>query len=104
MTNLEIKEAAAAVLSMLDKYQGAESEGELSADRVLFGYLQGTFGGLITRQHRVSFGRIDFRYGTSNPVVIEFAFRERREPRANLYASQNLKELTFTTAGWTTLR
>lgn len=92
MTIKDITHAGAEVLRMLDDYKGVASQGELGADRVLFGLLQGRFRHM-SRQHRVRAGRIDFRFGTSNPVVIEFAFRAPRDPRTRLFASQNRSEL-----------
>src|ERR1700730_5085902 len=89
----DIREAGEEVVRLLDTYTGRGSRGELAADGVLFGFLKGKFGHM-TRQHRVMSGRIDFRYGTSNPVVIELAVRGRGEARAKLLASQNRSELS----------
>jgi hypothetical protein len=92
MRIVDIKDSAREVLVLIETYKGQAGQGELGADRVLAGYLQGRFG-RITRQHHVAAGRIDFRYGTSNPRVIEFAIRGPRDPAACLYASQNRSEL-----------
>ncbi len=92
MTIQEIAEAATAVLKMLTHYKGVAGQGELGVDRVLYGFLAGRFG-RITRQHLVTHGRIDYRYGTSNPVVIELVVRSPHDARARLFPSQNLGEL-----------
>lgn len=84
--------AGQAVLEMLDDYRGESGQGELGADRVLYGYLRAKFPA-ITRQHHVKYGRIDFRYGTTNPVVIEFVLRSPHQGRYTLFASQNRSEL-----------
>jgi hypothetical protein len=66
-------------------------------DRTVYAYFEGRFGH-FSRQHRVRMHskprpqRIDFRYGTSNPVVIEFAVRPRTKG-GHLYGSQNRSEL-----------
>jgi hypothetical protein len=88
----EIKDASREVLGLIETYKGRAGQGELGADRVLAGFLQGRFGH-ITRQHTVGVGRIDFRFGTSNPVVIEFVIRGPHDPQAKLFESQNRSEL-----------
>jgi hypothetical protein len=88
----EIKEASNTAIWMLSQYKGVAGQGELGADRVLYGVLEGRFGHM-SRQHAVKAGRIDFRFGTSNPVVIEFVLRSPHDPRSKLYESQNRSEL-----------
>ena len=66
-------------------------------DPILYGYLQGRFGGM-SRQHWVHIHgrqrphRIDFRIGGNNPIVIEFAVRPP-DGGTTLYGSQNRSEL-----------
>jgi hypothetical protein len=93
-----LRESARLVVSLLEDYAGSHVGGrEMLLDPVLYGYLHGRFGG-VTRQHHVRFhgrhrpSRIDFRHGTSNPVVIEFAVRPP-SGHATLYGSQNRSEL-----------
>lgn len=98
MTRRDLIQAGQEVLAMLDSYHGQLTKPEEAADRILFAYLQGAVGHMV-RQHHVRFRgrrtpeRIDFRYGTSNPVVIELAIRSPRDGRAKLYALTNRSEL-----------
>ena len=92
MNRADLVEASHEVLRLLRHYKGGASQGELGADRVLYGYLQGRFG-YISRQHQVTHGRIDFRYGGTNPMVLEFVLRGPSDPRTRLFASQNRSEL-----------
>lgn len=79
------------VLALLDHYKGRPG-GELAADRLLYGFFEAKFGNM-SRQHQVTLGRIDYRFGTTNPVVLEFALRSSGEPSSKLYESQNRSEL-----------
>jgi len=88
----QITECAEELLEMVTHYKSLKRRGELGADLLLYGLLQGRFGHM-TRQHPVKLGRIDFRYGASAPVVIELVHRGRRDPRAGLFASQNRSEI-----------
>jgi hypothetical protein len=96
MNIAELKESALTVLSLLDEYSNA-SRREMLIDPVIYAYLSGQFG-LMSRQHwmrlygRPRPQRIDFRYGGSNPAVIEFAVRPP-SGGSHLYGSQNLSEL-----------
>ena len=98
MTLTSIREAALEVLRILDDYSGGHvGRREMLLDPVLYGYFEGRFGHMA-RQHHVQFHgaqrprRIDFRRGTSNPAVIEFAVRPP-SGHATLYGSQNRAEL-----------
>ena len=93
MNIAEISDAGADTLWMMSHYTGVAGQGELGADRLFYGLLQGQFGN-ITRQHAVAAGRIDFRYGTTNPVVIELVLRSSHDSRAQLYARTNRSELS----------
>ena len=93
-----VRESALRVIHLLDDYSGGHvGSREMLLDPVLYGYLQGRFGH-ITRQHHVRPAgssrprRIDFRSGTSNPVVIEFAVRPPSGV-GSLTGSQNRSEL-----------
>jgi len=85
------------VLHMASQYSTARAGAEMAIDRILYGYLQGTYGN-VSRQHRVYIGsnknpkRIDFRYGTSRPVVVELAVRPTNGGQ-QLDASANRPEL-----------
>lgn len=92
MNIAQITATAEELLEMVSHYNSLKGRGELGADLILYGLLQGRFGHM-TRQHPVKLGRIDFRYGTSAPVVIELVHRGRRDPRAKLLASQNRSEI-----------
>ncbi|MBI4330643.1 MAG: hypothetical protein HY673_05135 [Chloroflexi bacterium] len=94
----EIRKAAGKVLALLQDYQGkGVGASERSFDPILYSYLQGRFGNVARQQSVYLYGnsrpqRIDFRYGTSNPVFIELAVR----PEAGggvLSGAQNAKEL-----------
>jgi hypothetical protein len=97
--NLEqLQQASRRVISLLDDYTGTHvGRREMLLDPVLYGYLEGRFS-QITRQHHVRLHssshpkRIDFRSGTTNPVVIEFAVRPPTGG-PELYGSQNRSEL-----------
>jgi hypothetical protein len=98
MNIAQINDATLRVLEMLLHYSGGHvGSREMLLDPILYGYLDGRFGHM-QRQHYVQVRgkskpkRIDFRQGTENPVVIEFAVR----PPAgggNLHGSQNYSEL-----------
>jgi hypothetical protein len=80
------------VLGILEEYSGVKGQDEFGADRVLYGLMKGRYQH-IARQHAVGAGRIDFRYGTTNPVVIELVLRNRNDNQTKLWGSQNLSEL-----------
>lgn len=93
-----IQESASLVVRLLADYSGSHvGRRETLLDPVLYGYLQGRFGD-VKRQYHTHFhgrshpSRIDFRRGTSNPVVIEFAVRPPTGG-GTLYGSQNRSEL-----------
>src|SRR5438093_1461614 len=94
----DIKRSALRVLKLLDDYSGGHvGRREMLLDPILYGYLEGRFSHMA-RQHYVYLHgsanpkRIDFRYGTHNPVVIEFAVRSPAGG-GTLYGSQNRSEL-----------
>jgi hypothetical protein len=58
---------------------------------VLLGLLEGEVG-MMGREKRTTYGRIDFRHGGSNPAVIELAIRDAYNSN-QLYGSQNSAEL-----------
>jgi hypothetical protein len=98
MNNSHIKDAARRVIQLIGKYSGGRvGVREMLLDPILFGYLTGRVGS-ITRQHHVrTVGdrrpkRIDFRIGSSNPVLIEFAVRPPTGG-GQLNGSQNRSEL-----------
>ena len=84
------------VLKLLDEYHNPPNK-ELLLDAILLAYLSGRFSG-VSRQHYVYlYGssrpqRIDFRFGGSNPVVMEFAVRDP-SGGGKLSGSQNHSEL-----------
>lgn len=75
----QIRDAGLALIALRECYSRPPST-ERSLDPVLFGYLCGRFTN-ITRQHKLVLAgskrpkRIDFRAGTGNPTVLEFAVR-----------------------------
>lgn len=98
MTIADVTAAAQDVVRLLTDYKGyAGGRREMSVDLMVYGYLEGKFGHM-SRQHYVKMHskpkpqRIDFRFGTSNPVVIEFAVRTPKGG-GELYGSQNSSEL-----------
>jgi len=92
----DIEAVGVDVLNLLDQYHNPPNK-ELLLDVILLAYLSGRFSG-VARQHYVRlYGskrpqRIDFRFGGSNPVVLELAVR-RSSGGGSLYGSQNLSEL-----------
>lgn len=96
MTVTELISSAQEVLLLLGDYSNAPDR-EMLLDPMVYGYLQGRFGAM-QRQHRLYVSgssrpkRIDFRHGTSNPAVIEFAVRPPRGG-GQLHGSQNVREL-----------
>ncbi len=93
-----IRDAARSVVRLLDEYAGGHvGRRETHLDPILYGYLQGRFGH-FTRQHYLHLHgasrprRIDFRRGTHNPVVIEFAVRPSSGV-GTLTGAQNQSEL-----------
>ena len=98
MNIAEVINAGVEILDLLAAYRHDPAQRrEMRIDPVVFGYLQGRFGH-IQRQHYVRMHskpkpqRIDFRFGTSNPVVLEFAVRPPNGA-SELYGSQNTSEL-----------
>jgi hypothetical protein len=93
---VDIVDSAKEVLDILDAYHNPPGR-EMLIDAALFSFLRGRFGN-VQRQHRVYvYGskkpkRIDFRYGGSNPIVVEFAVRPPTGG-GELYGSQNVSEL-----------
>ena len=65
--------------------------GERNAQMLFLRFLQEVCGAAKV-EHRVINGRIDFRIGGTNPVVLELAVRNETCPNA-LYGSQNKPEL-----------
>jgi hypothetical protein len=92
----DIQNIGAEILKLLDAYHNPPHR-ELMVDAVLFAYLSGRFTN-IARQHYVYlYGstrphRIDFRFGGSNPVVLELAVRPPKGG-GNLLGAQNTSEL-----------
>ena len=94
----DIQTAGQDILRLLNDYKHMPSlQREMRLDPVLYGFLEARFG-KMSRQHKVRMHskqkaqRIDFRYGGSNPVVIEFAVRTSLSSNT-LYGSQNSSEL-----------
>jgi hypothetical protein len=96
MNTKEILQAGIDVIALMDEYHNRPHQ-EMLVDPVLYALLSGRFG-YMQRQHCVPVygatkpSRIDYRYGGTNPVVIEFAVR----PPAgggHLHGSQNVSEL-----------
>jgi hypothetical protein len=92
MTIDTLTNIAREVLRILEEYTGVKGQDEFGADRVLYGLMKGRYNH-VARQMKVGPGRIDFRYGTTNPVVIELVLRNKKESRTKLWGSQNLSEL-----------
>jgi hypothetical protein len=92
----DIDSSAKEVLKILRKYHNPPGR-EMLIDATLFAFLRGRYTH-VQRQHRVYvYGsnkpkRIDFRYGGSNPIVLEFAVRPPTGG-GELYGSQNVSEL-----------
>jgi len=60
---------------------------------ILFGELEATFGHMEREyQAKKGWGRVDFRYGTPNPRVIELVVRDPQH-RNQHYGTQNWSEL-----------
>ncbi len=96
MNIADITTASKDIIAMLGEYHNAPRR-EMHLDPMLYALLKGRFTH-IARQHHVRiYGsprpkRIDFRYGGSNPVVIEFAVRPPNGG-GQLYGTQNVSEL-----------
>jgi hypothetical protein len=97
--NLEqIQSATLRVLELLKDYAGGHvGRREMLLDPILYGFLEGRFEHLSRQHYSYIHGsarpkRIDFRRGTTNPVVIEFAVRPPGGG-GTLYGSQNRTEL-----------
>lgn len=92
----DIEGIGAKVLELLDQYHNPPHK-ELLLDSILFAYLSGRYSG-VARQHYVYFygttkpHRIDFRFGGSNPAVLELAVR-KPGGSGGLSGSPNQKEL-----------
>ena len=98
MTITDIEDAASEIIQLLSDYKTENSsKREMRIDPVVYAYFQAQFGHM-SRQFYVRMHskpkpqRIDFRYGTSNPVVFEFAVRTELS-EGTLYGSQNVTEL-----------
>jgi hypothetical protein len=89
-------EVGSEILQILSDYHNAPHR-EMLIDPVIFAYLRGRFES-VQRQHHVRVvgstkpKRIDFRIGTSNPVVIELAVRPPTGG-GQLLGGQNTSEL-----------
>jgi hypothetical protein len=98
MTIQSITDATHCVVELLSDYFGGHvGRREMLLDPILYGYFQGRFGHM-ERQHYIHmYGshipqRIDLRFGTDRPVVLEFAVRPP-SGGGTLYGSQNRSEL-----------
>ena len=91
-----IKYATRDIIRMLDDYHESHDKREMRIDAMVYAYFEVAFGEM-SRQHWVRMHskpnpqRIDFRHGTSNPVVIEFAVRTDQSV-GTIYGSQNASE------------
>jgi len=98
MTIAELEDAAQEIIRLLRDYStDPAAQREMRIDPVVYGYFDGRFGKMsrqvYVRMHsRPRPQRIDFRYGSNNPLVFEFAVRSRQSD-ATLYGSQNVSEL-----------
>lgn len=94
----ELRDSAVEIAAMFNDYTKAPTL-ELTADLLVYGFLRGRFV-KVKRQHSVGKAKgkgkkrrqIDYRFGTTNPTVLEFAFRPRGGT-VQLYGSQNTPEL-----------
>jgi len=92
----DVQQIGDKVLELLAEYHNPPYK-ELLLDAILFAYLSGKYS-KVARQHRVQMcgsgkpQRIDFRFGGSNPVVLELAVRGPAGG-GSLYGSQNGSEL-----------
>lgn len=98
MNTRALTDATLRVISLLNDYSGQHvGKREMQLDPILYGYLEGRFGS-FKRQHRLYLRgrtkplRIDFRRGSTNPVLVEFAVRPPNGGNT-LYGSQNRSEL-----------
>ncbi len=94
----EVIDAARDIIRLAKDYGGGETlNREMLLDPVLYAYFEGRFGAM-SRQHQVEMHskvrpqRIDFRHGSSNPSVMEFAVRPP-SGGSTLQGSQNKSEL-----------
>lgn len=87
----ELTSAAKRVLDLAAHYSTRDREHELWYDGILLGYLEGMYG-KMKRQHSVKAGRVDFRQGGENPIVMELAVGTRGN-RGKLCGSQNRGEI-----------
>jgi hypothetical protein len=91
-----IRSAAREILKLANCYSSKDLK-EMALDPLVLGFFHGKYG-KMSRQHRVWISnsthpkRIDFRYGSSNPVVLEFAMRPR-SGASELYGPCNGDEL-----------
>jgi hypothetical protein len=92
----DVQQIGKEVIGLLARYHNPPHK-ELLVDAILFAYLTGRYS-KVRRQFPVYlYGskkpqRIDFRFGGSNPVVLELAVR-RPTGGGSLYGSQNESEL-----------
>ena len=92
----DIQNIGTEILELLEKYNNPPKN-ELSIDLMLFAYLSGRFAKVDRQHHIYLYGstkpnRIDFRLGSSNPVVLELAVRPPKGG-SQLSGSQNTSEL-----------
>lgn len=98
MTTLQIVKAVQEILRLMADYTGVASHTrEMLLDPVVYAYFDARFGHFQRQYHVRLHGkarpkRIDFRYGTSNPVVMEIAARPPAG-RSELYGNSNRDEL-----------
>lgn len=96
MNIADVQKVGAEVLKLLSQYHNPPHK-ELLLDAILLAYLSGRYSN-VARQHYVSvYGsshprRIDFRFGGTNPVMLELAVRSPAGG-GSLYGSQNYSEL-----------
>src|SRR3989338_6012227 len=82
MTYRDLQNAGKQILMLLSHHTGRVPDTENELSPVVYAYLVGRFR-KVTRQHPLRIGGhprpslIDFRHGTSNPMVIELAVRPR---------------------------
>lgn len=99
MTTKQIIKAAEEILRLMADYTGdASHTREMRIDPVVYAYFDARFGHFQRQYHVRLHGktrpkRIDFRHGTSNPVVMEVAARPPTG-RSELYGKSNRDELS----------
>jgi hypothetical protein len=96
VTIADLIEVGRDVIEMCSHYHGTRPKTENLVDFLLYGYLQGGYGG-FKRQYQIWYGnstkpkRIDFRQGGTRPVGIEFVLRT--PGRSEICGSQNRSEI-----------